>query len=681
MNLNLSKVRKRVELLRNEIKKHDELYYIKSSPIIIDQQYDELRSELENLESLYPELRDKKSVTQSVGTKVAKGFAKIRHTYPMLSLSNAFSKEDISDFLIRIKKLIGYGPDDKLELHCEPKIDGVSFSAHFKNEKLNFAVTRGDGTIGEDITNNIKAIENFPIQVDYDEEFEVRGEVYMSKSDFIALNEENSKNNKTLFANPRNAASGSLRQLDSIVTRNRRLSYFVWGGRIQDFNNQHEMMEKFKSLGFIVNGCKLVLDNLEDIISYYDEMYTSRAELNYDIDGLVYKVNSFELQEKMGNISRAPRWAIAHKFPAEYAETCIEDIFVQVGRTGAITPVAKLKPINVGGVLVTRASLHNEEEIFRKDIRIGDVVKIKRAGDVIPQVVEVKFEKRNLEVKTFIFPEKCPVCQSAIESFGDDIVKRCTGGMKCEAQIIEKLCHFISKYAFDIVGLSKQSVLQFYNKGLVKLPADIFKLVSANQTLEQPIEKWEGWGEQSVDNLFLSIEKSKKINMDRFIYSLSIRHVGVVTAEILANHFKNINNVMELIAKDDAVEILKAVNGVGEIIATSFIEYFKDPYNMQIVKNILHFIDVEQVIIVPNKLNSQLAGKNVIFTGVLEKYSRDEAQNIAKKLGAKISSTISKKTNYVIYGSNYGSKLNKAKEMNIKIISEQEFSDMVEENY
>ena len=678
MNLSLSEIRKKAEVLKNEIEKHDKLYYIKSSPVITDQQYDELRRELEKLESLYPELRHKKSVTQTVGTKVAKGFAKIKHTYPMLSLSNAFSKEDILDFLIRIKKIINLDLDEKLELHCEPKIDGVSFSAHFKDGKLNFAVTRGDGAIGEDITDNIRVIEDFPTQIDYNEEFEVRGEVYMSKSDFIALNEENNKNNKAIFANPRNAASGSLRQLDSQITKNRRLSYFVWGGKILNINNQKEMMKKFSSLGFTVNDNIVVLDDLESIISYYDEMYIKRATLDYDIDGLVYKVNSFELQARMGNISRAPRWAIAHKFPAEYAETYVEDIFVQVGRTGAITPVAKLKPVNVGGVFVTRASLHNEEEILRKDIRIGDAVKIKRAGDVIPQVVEVKFEKRNSEVKSFIFPEKCPVCQSVIESFGDDVVKRCTGGMRCEAQIIEKLCHFISKHAFDIVGLSKQSILQFYNKGLVKLPADIFRLVDVNQNQEQTIEKWEGWGDQSVDNLFSSIEKSKKINMDRFIYSLGIRHVGVVTAEIIANYFKGVDSILELILKEDSIEILKAVNGVGEVIATSFIEYFKDPYNMKIVKDILNFIDVQQVITVQNKLNNQLDGKNIIFTGVLEKYSRDEAQNIAKKLGAKILSSISKKTDYVVYGKNPGSKLNKAKEMNVNTISEKEFLDIVE---
>jgi DNA ligase (NAD+) len=680
MNLSLSEIRKKAELLRNEIKKHDKLYYIKSLPIITDQQYDELRQELEKLESLYPELRHKKSVTQTVGTKVAKGFAKIKHTYPMLSLSNAFSKEDILDFLTRIKKLINLDLDEKLELHCEPKIDGVSFSAHFKDGKLNFAVTRGDGAIGEDITDNIRVIEDFPTQIDYNEEFEVRGEVYMSKSDFIVLNEENNKNNKAIFANPRNAASGSLRQLDSQITKSRKLSYFVWGGKISSVNNQKKMMEKFSSLDFTVNDNIVILDDLEDIVNYYEEMYIKRADLDYDIDGLVYKVNSFELQVRMGNISRAPRWAIAHKFPAEYAETYVEDIFVQVGRTGAITPVAKLKPVNIGGVFVTRASLHNEEEILRKDIRIGDAVKIKRAGDVIPQVVEVKFEKRNSEVKSFIFPEKCPVCQSVIESFGDDVVKRCTGGMRCEAQIIEKLCHFISKHAFDIVGLSKQSILQFYNKGLVQLPADIFRLVSINQNQEQPIKKWEGWGEQSVDNLFSSIEKSKKINMDRFIYSLGIRHVGVVTAEIIANYFRDIDNIMELVLKEDAVEILKAVNGVGEVIATSFIEYFKDPYNMQIVKDILNFIDVQQVIIVQNKFNSQLDGKNIIFTGVLEKYSRDEAQNIAKKLGAKILASISKKTDYVIYGKNPGSKLNKAMKMNVNTISEEEFLDMVEGN-
>lgn len=678
MNLSLSKIRKKAELLRNRIKKHDKLYYIKSLPIITDQQYDKLRQDLEKLESLYPELYYEKSVTQTVGTKVAKGFSKIKHTYPMLSLGNAFSKEDILDFLIRIKKIINLDLDEKLELHCEPKIDGVSFSAHFKDGKLNFAVTRGDGIFGEDITDNIKVIENLPTQVDYNEEFEVRGEVYMSKTNFITLNKENNKNNKAIFANPRNAASGSLRQLDSQITKTRRLSYFVWGGKISSINNQKEMLEKFSSLGFTVNDNNVVLNDLEGIINYYEKIYIKRADLDYDIDGLVYKVNNFELQDKMGNISRAPRWAIAHKFPAEYAETYIEDIFVQVGRTGAITPVAKLKPVNVGGVFITRASLHNGEEVLRKDIKIGDAVKIKRAGDVVPQIVEVKFEKRNSEVKSFIFPEKCPVCQSAIKSFGDDVVKRCTGGMKCEAQIIEKLCHFISKHAFDIVGLSKQSILQFYNIGLVKLPADIFRLVDINKNQEQYIKKLEGWGEQSVYNLFLSIKKSKKININRFIYSLGIRHVGVVTAEIIANYFRDIDSILDLLLKDNAIEILEGVNGVGKVIATSFIEYFKDPYNLQIIKDILNFINIQPIIPISDVCSNPFSGKNIIFTGTLEKYSRDEAQNIVKKLGAKILSTISKKTDYVIYGSNPGSKLTKAKAMNVKVISEQEFLNMVE---
>ena len=680
MNFTLSEAKNRIEKLIREIKKHDELYYTKSLPIISDKEYDELRIELERLESVYPELRKIDSVTQNIGVKSAKGFKKVVHTYPMLSLSNAFNKEDITDFLIRIGKYIDEKITHKVEFYCEPKIDGVSFAAHFKNGKMVFGATRGDGKIGEDITNNLKVIKNFPLEVDFDEEFEVRGEVYMTKSDFLTLNEENEIKNKSIFANPRNAASGSLRQLDYNITSQRKLSYFVWGGRISGLKTQKEMMEKFGSLGFIVNNNTCLADNLESIIGYFDAMYLKRADLDYDIDGLVYKVNMFQLQEKIGNISRAPRWAIAHKFPADYAETLVEDIFVQVGRTGAITPVAKLKPINIGGVLVTKASLHNEEEILRKDIKIGDTVKIKRAGDVIPQVVEVRFDKRNSSIKDFYFPERCPVCDSEIKKLGDDVVKRCIGGMKCKAQVIERLCHFISKSAFNIEGLSKKSMQLFFNKGLIKSPVDIFKLEEVNNNLENPIQDWEGWGDQSVDNLFESIEKSKKINLDRFIYALGIRYIGEVTAELIAGYFKNIDNLLQFISKANGFEILKEVKGIGETTAKSFMEYFKDQYNIMIINNILRYIEVPIFQDLTKKSNTVLTDKNIVFTGTLEKYSRDEVGDIVKKMGAKVYTAISNRIDYVVYGKNPSSKLNKANKININTISEDEFLKIIKDN-
>ncbi len=681
MNLTLSEAKNRVEKLRKEIKKHDELYYIKSLPKISDKEYDDLRLELNRLEELYPNLRDLDSITQKVGARVAKGFKKVIHSYPMLSLANAFSSEDISDFLSRVYKYLNQELNNTIYFHCEPKIDGVSFSAHYKNGEMVSGATRGDGKIGEEITDNLKVIENFPINVDFDQEFEVRGEVYMKKSDFLLLNEENQKSNKAVFANPRNAASGSLRQLDYKVTSQRKLSYFVWGGKIGSAKTQKEVMDKFKSLGFNVNENIILLNNTKGIIDYYESMYLKRAELDYDIDGLVYKINELDFQERIGNISRSPRWAIAHKFPADYAETLVADIFVQVGRTGSITPVAKLKPVNIGGVLVTKASLHNEEEIIRKDIKIGDIVKIKRAGEVIPQIVEVKFSERNSSfVRDFVFPKKCPICDSAIEKFGDDVVKRCTGGIKCEAQFVERLCHFVSKGAFNIEGLSKQSIILFSQRGLIKSPADIFRLKDINEKLESQIEDWEGWGNQSAQNLFNSIDKSKIIPFNRFIYALGIRHFGEVTAELIANYFEGIDNLLIFASNIKKLEVLEEINGIGEVIAKSFIEYFNDQYNIAVIKDILKYIKIQKVNYIKPKEEGKFAGKNLIFTGTLKKYSRDEAIDIVKKMGAKIAATISKKVDYVVYGENPGSKLNKANKMNISTISEVEFLKIIGDN-
>ena len=409
------------------------------------------------------------------------------------------------------------------------------------------------------------------------------------------------------------------------------------------------------------------------MIQHYERMYKKKAELDYDIDGLVYKINDITLQDAMGSTSRAPRWAIAHKFPAEYAVTRIDEIFVQVGRTGAITPVAKLRPVNIGGVLVTKASLHNEDEISKKDVRIGDIVVIKRAGDVIPQVVKVDLEQRVADVKKFIFPKNCPVCSSEIKSIENDVVKRCMGGIKCKAQCIERLCHFISKHAFDIAGLSKQSILQFYNEELVKSPADIFRLQNAE--LKNSLEKLEGWGEQSIKNLFDSIEKAKNIQLDRFIYSLGIRHVGIVTAEIIANHFESIENLLNRVASGSIVEELETANGIGSVIASSFQEFFNDSRNIKLVQEILQYVNVKYVK-VAEKRKSELYGKTMVFTGTLSIYSREKAQNLAKKLGAKITSTVSKNTDILVVGENPGSKLKKAKDLDISIMTEEEFKNM-----
>jgi DNA ligase (NAD+) len=677
MTSDILDVKKRIEWLQKEIKKHDNLYYIKSAPNITDEEYDKLRQELVKLEEAHQDLKIDDSVTQTVGIKGAKGFKKVKHAYPMLSISNAFSKEDISNFISRIRKLIDINEGDEIDLYCEPKIDGVSFSAQYNGGKLNFAATRGDGKMGEDITTNIMTISNFPLTVDVQEEFEVRGEVYMSKTDFIELNKKYAEQRKSIFSNPRNAASGSLRQLDASITNERSLDYFVWGGRILGVNSQSKMMSKFKSLGFIINTDTEIHSNIESISVYYKKMYAKRAELNYDIDGLVYKVNSFKLQELIGNMSRAPRWAIAHKFPAEQADTKVKDIFVQVGRTGAITPVAKLKPVNVGGVFVTRASLHNEEEILRKDIRIGDFVSIKRAGDVIPQIVSVHIEQRDDDARSFVFPENCPICNSRIEKSGDDVVKRCTGGIKCEAQVIERLCHFISKNAFNIVGLSKQSIIQFHKSGLVTTLADIFRLKAENESLNQQLEKWEKWGEKSSKKLFSSIEKAKNIEFYRFIYSLGIRHVGLVTSVILANHFKSIDAFLDAVVNDNMTVELESIKGIGQTIANSIKDFFCDTYNTQLTKDILQYVNVEYTEVSKQKTKTAIYGKNMVFTGILNKYGRVEAQNIAKKFGAKITSSVSKNTDFLVIGQNSGAKLEKAKKLGIGIMTEEEFENII----
>ncbi len=670
IKLNLSNAKIRIIWLKKEIKKHDKLYYIKSSPIITDYQYDELRKELEEIEALYPELQSKISVTHTVGTKTQRGFSKIRHEYPMLSLSNAFSQNDITDFLTRIKKLINLDHYNRIKIQCEPKIDGVSFAAHFENGKLQSAATRGDGTIGENITSNIQTIAKFPTQVNYFKKFEVRGEVYMTKEDFLELNKSNIRNNKSTFANPRNAASGSLRQLNSNITKHRRLSYCLWGGKISNTNTHRAMIEKFKDLGFVTNNHTSLLDNCEDIMRYYKKIKLERARLSYDIDGLVYKVDSFKLQNEMGNVSRAPRWAIAHKFPEEYAETIIDDICIQIGRTGAITPVAKLQPIKIGGTIVTKASLHNEAEILRKDIMINDRVSIKRAGDVIPKVIEVIFKKRNSTVKPFVFPKECPICQSKIKTFRDDVVQRCTGGIQCEAQFINRLCHFVSKNALNIEGLSKQLLIQIYKKGLLRLPTDIFRLKDLNA--QAKMETWKGWGSKSVDNLFSSIEKSKIIPLDRFIYAFGIRYVGNVTSRIIATHFKNVESLLNCILRDNQMKILGAIKGIGNTIVQSIIEFFSDSYNTKNIKDILNYVQVTSMAeqkIIKNKFKN----KTIIFTGTLEKYSRDTIEKIASNMGAKIATYVSRKTDYVVYGQNPGSKLQKANKLSIETISEDKF--------
>lgn len=505
------------------------------------------------------------------------------------------------------------------------------------------------------------------------------GEVYIKKSAFFKLNEQLSKEDKATFANPRNFASGSLRQLDPQVTKGRNLSYFVWGGRLNGVTTQKDMMDKFKDLGFIVNENSLTLNNVDDIMGYYQKMYEARKDLDYDIDGLVYKVNVIEVQNKLGNITKAPRWAVAHKFPAAVAITTIEKISVQVGRTGAITPVAHLKPVNIGGVLVTKASLHNEEEMKRKDVRIGDVVLIKRAGDVIPQIIEVDYSKRVNDTPRFIFPKVCPVCQSAIKTEDDEVVKRCSGGMKCKAQVIEIMCHFVSKDAFNIEGLSLKKITYLYNVGIIKLPVDIFRLQEADEDLAKKIINFDGWGELSYQNLLHAIEKAKDIEFARFIYALGIRHVGLVSAELLAKHFGNVKDFLFLSQKESNDSDLLGIKGIGPKTAESVVNFLLDEDNVFLVKEVVKYVRVKEQRNYQIK-QSLLKDKTVVFTGVLQKFTRSEVKELAKNMGAKVNSTISKKTDYLVVGKESGNKLTKAQNLGIKLINEEEFEKMISMN-
>ena len=671
MNLNIQKIKKKITDLMQEIKEHDNLYYIKNVQVVTNTEYDIIRNELKGIESLYPEIRHKQSSTQTVGVKITKGLSKIKHIYPMLSLNNAFAKKNVLDFFIKIKKEISHQFQNKLELYCEPKVDGISFSAYFKKNQLNFAVTRGDGVIGEDITDNIKVLTNFPTYVEYSKELEVRGEICISRKNFIDLNNQSKKCSAVIFSNSRNAASGSLRQLNSSITQNRKLDYFIWGGKIHNSVSQQSVMEKLNSLGFITNNNIIIAKNERDIELYYKKIYTKQNELNYDIDGLVYKVNNIEIQKKIGNINRAPKWAIAHKFPTKYSETYIKDILFQIGRTGAITPIAKLKVVNINGILITKASLHSKKEILKKDVRIGDTVKIKRAGDVIPQIIEVKLSKRQKYTNRFIYPSKCPVCKSFIEILSKEVVQRCSGVTKCRSQIIEKLCHFISKDAFNILGLSRQSIIQFYNNNLIKLPTDILKLPSKHK--KQSIELCQGWSEKSINNLHLSINNSKTIQISRFIYSLSIRYIGIKTAAIIGNYFSNIDNIAGFNIHKITLKILEKLHDLGAIAIINFMNYFKQFYNMQIAKNILNMIKIETTVKIKLKIFNNLYSKKIIFTGTFKMRSRNKACQIAKNLGSQIILSISKKTNFIIYGNSSGKKLNKAIKIGVQAISGQNF--------
>lgn len=664
-----AEIKKEIDRLRADIELHDKLYFIDDKPKISDAEYDYLKKRLEELEASDPQL-DLFSVTQTVGAKPSEKFSKVRHKKPMLSLSNAFTEEDVRDFTDRVARFLMAGED--IEFIAEPKIDGLSFSAIYENGKLVRAATRGDGEVGEDVTANVMTINTLPKSLDYPHDFEVRGEIYMDKSDFLELNKRRASAEEDLFANPRNAAAGSLRQLDSEVTRSRNLKYYIWGGDIDGVATQYDMLQKFKSLGFSISDEIRLCKHKSDMMDYYNHIAEIRADLAFDIDGVVYKVNDFHTQERCGFVSRAPRWATAHKFPAEKAITKVMDIIVQVGRTGALTPVAILEPVGVGGVIVQRATLHNEEDLERKDIRIGDYVTIQRAGDVIPQVLSVDISRRAADSKTFKMPETCPVCGSPARKDAEDAVRRCEGGLSCSAQVVELLKHFVSRNALNIDGIGEKQIEELFEKGYLKDQSDIFTLESRNIG----IENWHGWGAKSVSALWDSINNAKKVPLDKFIYALGIRHVGESNAKMLAKNYKTLDGIIQICASPNAMDALLELDGMGEKIASKVISYFTNSHNLSVIEKIRTHVEILNY--EDNTVHSAITGKRIVFTGTLSKMTRDEAKVTAEKLGAMVSSSVSSKTDYVVAGEEAGSKLKQATALGVKVLSEDEWLKLVE---
>ncbi|MDQ0315329.1 DNA ligase (NAD+) [Amorphus orientalis] len=683
-----------VARLADEIRAHDKRYYQQDAPSVSDADYDALRRRLEAIEAAFPDLIQPDSPTQTVGAAPSDAFSEVRHAVPMLSLDNAFSDEDVVDFVARIRRFLRLSDDDDLTFTAEPKIDGLSLNLRYEDGRLTVAATRGDGTVGEAVTANARTIDDIPVKLPKDapDRVEVRGEVYMTHADFRALNERMEAESGRVFANPRNAAAGSLRQLDSSVTKSRPLKFFAYAwGEIPDLprDTQFDMVEMFKSWGFVTNPLMRRCRTPDELIAVYHEIEEGRAGLGYDIDGVVYKVDRLDYQRRLGFVSRSPRWAVAHKFPAEKATTVVNAIEIQVGRTGALTPVAKLEPVTVGGVVVSNATLHNEDEIARKDVRVGDTVVVQRAGDVIPQVVQVLLDHRPDGTEPFEFPTLCPVCGShAVRDINprtgkEDVVRRCTGGLVCAAQAVERLKHFVSRAAFDIEGLGAKQVEAFYQDGLVQTPADIFRLEKEENNPDglTKLRNREGWGPTSVKNLFESINSRRQIALRRFIFALGIRHVGDITAKILAQGYGSwaaFEEAMHKLSEGDeaAHDDLVAYDGIGETVAEALKEFFAEDRNREAVAELLKEVAPEDES--TDTVSSPVAGKTVVFTGSLEKMTRDEAKARAESLGAKVSGSVSSKTDIVVAGPGAGSKLKKAQDLGLQVMDEDAWLALVD---
>ncbi|MER8482258.1 NAD-dependent DNA ligase LigA [Mesorhizobium sp. M1322] len=698
--LDESEAASELKRLAEEIADHDQRYHAEDAPTISDAAYDALRRRNLAIEQRFPHLVREDSPSRKVGAAVSEKFGKIVHAIPMLSLDNAFADADVIDFVGRIRRFLRLGADAPLAMTAEPKIDGLSLSLRYEAGRLVTAATRGNGQVGEDVTANARTIAEIPnvLSGGFPEVLEVRGEVYMRLTDFAELNRRNAEAGKQVFANPRNSAAGSLRQLDTSITASRPLRFFAytWGAvSAMPADTQMGMVAAFERFGFRVNPLMKLFDSVEGLLEQYRLIESSRATLGYDIDGVVYKVNSLELQQRLGFVSRSPRWAIAHKFPAEKATTILTGIDIQVGRTGALTPVARLVPVTVGGVVVTNATLHNEDYIKGignngqpiregRDIRIGDTVSIQRAGDVIPQVIDVVMEKRPPDSMPYAFPVLCPACGSHAVREEGEAVRRCTGGLICPAQAVERLRHFVSRGGFDIEGLGEKQIEFFFHAEDPSLriysPADIFTLNARQAGSLTKLENVDGFGATSVRKLFAAIDDRRQVEFSRFLYALGIRHIGETNAKRLARHFLSFaafreagQNAVMPAGKGDpgnaAWQELNGINGIGSIVAEAVVDFFAEDHNRQALDALLAevtVLDEEPV----GGVSSPVSGKTVVFTGALEKMSRDEAKAMAEKLGAKVAGSVSKKTDLVVAGPGAGSKLKLATELGIEVIDE-----------
>lgn len=689
-----------LKALAEEIAAHDRAYYQEAAPVVSDAEYDALRQRNAAIEARFPTLKRPDSPSERVGAPAASGFGKVRHRVPMLSLGNAFDEEDVADFIARIRRFLLLQETDPLAIVAEPKIDGLSCSLRYEGGALVQAATRGDGQEGEDVTANIRTLPGAEVPkrlpAGAPSVLEVRGEVYMTREDFAALNTSREERGEPLYVNPRNTAAGSLRQLDPAITATRPLRFFgySWGEVSAPLaETQWQARHRLADYGFPLNEPTALCHGLDDLLAHYQRLVADRAALPFDIDGVVYKVDRLDWQTRLGFVSRSPRWAVAHKFPPEQAQTLLKDIGIQVGRTGALTPVAVLEPVTVGGVVVARATLHNEDEIARKDVRVGDTVIVQRAGDVIPQIVGVNLDKRPADAEPFLFPEHCPECGSLAIREAGEVVRRCTGGLICPAQAVERLAHFVSRDAFDIEGLGEKQAKLFYDTGRVMRPVDIFTLARREERRLDKLVNVTGFGKKSVENLFAAIDARRTIPLDRFIYALGIRQVGQATAKLLARHYGSLTAwqaAMETAAAEraaqpeatkpaevgEAYDALCAIESIGMAMADDLTGFFAEPHNREVIADLidpaqggLTVTDVEA----PQAADSAIAGKIIVFTGTMAAMGRAEAKARAEALGAKVAGSVSKKTDYVVVGADAGSKEKKARELGLTILSEQDW--------